>query len=344
MHSLLEGSQLTATVALRILGGEKQSDIKTPPTRFATAKYDWRELQRWRINESRLPPGSEIHFRSPTAWEQYRSEILAVFAVLLLQTMLISWLMYERRHRRLAEISARNTLSELTYVNRLATAGELSASIAHEMNQPLTAITTRIAAAKNWLKATPPNTEEASAALTTMQDAAFRAANIVTNLRAMFKKDAQDKGPVEINRVILAVLELVRMEVQKHDVEMQIQLSDTVPIVTGQEIQLQQVVLNLVMNAIEAMDSVPLGQRRLRVKTELRESVGVKVSIEDTGKGIEPSDFAHVFRPMFTTKARGMGMGLSICRSIIEGHNGRIWVAAGTPRGSIFQIVLPTAR
>ena len=155
--SVLEGGRQTAAVATRILGGEKAGDIKSPPIQFATPKFDWREMQRWGISESRLPPGSEIWFRDPTAWEKYRLQILAIFAALLLQAALICWLIYEHRRRHLAEVLARNSMSELTHMNRVATAGELSASIAHEVNQPLTGIVTRASAARRWLAAERPD-------------------------------------------------------------------------------------------------------------------------------------------------------------------------------------------
>ena len=156
----------------------------------------------------------------------------------------------------------------------------------------------------------------------------------------MFKNDMQDKTPVDINKIVLSVLELVRIDLQKHEIELQTQPDDRIPQVVGNEVQLQQVILNLVMNAIEAMSS--LQTRVLRIKTELGQSNTVHVSIEDTGTGIEPSDIARIFKPMFTTKARGMGMGLSICQSIIESHDGRIWVSPGANGGSIFQFELPT--
>jgi hypothetical protein len=136
MDSVVEASRLTAAVAVRILGGEKAGDIKIPPIGFATPKFDWRQMQRWGISENKLPPGSEILFRVPTAWEQYRAYILAAIAAILIQSALIFWLLYEQRRRQRAEILARNTMSQLTHVNRMATAGQLSASIAHEVRQP----------------------------------------------------------------------------------------------------------------------------------------------------------------------------------------------------------------
>ena len=226
MESLLEGSRETAAVAVRILNGEKAGDIKVPPIGPSTPKFDWRELHRWGISESRLPPGSEIYFREPSAWNQYRVHILAAFAALLLQAALIWWLIYEHRRRHFAEIQSRNAMTELAHMNRRAVAGQLSASIAHEVNQPLTGITTRASAALRWLRAQPPNLESAGAALEQIITAGHRASDIVTSVRSMFRKDASERHPIDINRLILTVVAIVRIDLQRNGVELQAQLAD----------------------------------------------------------------------------------------------------------------------
>jgi C4-dicarboxylate-specific signal transduction histidine kinase len=286
-----------------------------------------------------LPPGSEIRFRELTAWEQYRWQITLICAALLLQAALISWLIYEHRRRQRAEVQSRNAMTELIFMNRRAGAAQLSASIAHEVNQPLTGIAARASAALRWLSAETPNLEKVKAALEHIVTASHRAADIVTSVRAMFRKDTSERLPVDINGIILTVLAIVRIDLQKNDVELQTQLDERVSVVEGDKVQLQQVVLNLVMNAIEAMQSVR--PRVLKVKSEQSKPEIVHVSFEDIGTGIDPSDLNRVFNPLFTTKERGMGMGLSICHSIIENHNGRIWVSPGVIRGSIFQFELP---
>jgi signal transduction histidine kinase len=338
MHSMAEGMAVAAETAIRILNGEKAGDIKVAPTRFTLPRLDWRQMQRWGISEKNLPPGSEILFRTPTAWEQYRAYILAFIAAILIQSALISWLLYEHRRRQRAEIIARNTMSELTHVNRMATVSQLSASIAHEVRQPLAAILANAHAALRWLQR--PNVDEAREGLNGIVSDGHRARDIITNLRAMFKNDAQEKTLVDINKVVLSVLALVRIDLQKQKIELQTQLDDRIPEVVGNQVQLQQVILNLVNNAIESMSSLQI--RVLRIQTKLNGSNTMHVSVEDTGTGIEPSDLARLFQPMFTTKERGMGMGLSICQSIIENHSGRIWASPGVNGGSIFQFELPT--
>ena len=194
-----EYGQQVAKVAVRLLEGERPSDIKMSPVGFGTPKFDWRELQRWGISESRLPLGSEIHFREPTAWERYSEQIVLLFGVLLFQTALIGFLIYEHRRRHLAEIQSRNAISELTYMNRRAAAGELSASIAHEINQPLAGIATWASAALRWLRRETPNLEEAGAALEKIEAATHRAGDIVSSVRAMFNKDTSERLPVDVN-------------------------------------------------------------------------------------------------------------------------------------------------
>jgi signal transduction histidine kinase len=335
-----DSGRQTAAVAIRILGGEKPGDINTPPVQFGRPMFDWREMQRWGISESRLPPGSEILFRDPTAWDKYRVQILVVLAMLLLQGALISWLIYEHRRRSRAEVLARTSMSELSHVNRVATAGELSASIAHEVNQPLTGIVGRAAAARRWLASERPDLDKVRTALDQIETAGHRASDIIANVRSMFQRDTQDTTSIDINALIWTVLGLVNIDLRKQQIELKMELDDQLPAVLGNRVQLQQVVLNLIMNAIDAMRPVP--ERVLSVKTALDGRDDVHVSIADTGIGIAPSDVEQVFKPLFTTKTHGMGMGLSICRSIIESHNGRISVSAGDERGCVFHVILPT--
>jgi signal transduction histidine kinase len=329
-----------ADVALRILRGEALGGLKLSGLRTGPPKFDWREMQRWGISEGHLPPGSVIYFRAPTAWEEYNRQILAIGAAIIIQATLIGWLLHERQYRHRAERMARDTMSELTQMNRLATAGELSASIAHEINQPLTGMVLRASAALRWLAVDRPDIAKVRELVSDIITAGHRASDIVTSIRAMFKKETNEKGPVDINHLITAVLAIVQIDLKKSGIELRTQLDEQLPIVECDRVQVQQVVLNLVMNAIDCMHS--LQPRVLKIQSERSKPDFVHVSIEDTGTGVDPSDVDRIFKPLFTTKTRGMGMGLSICRSIIESHDGRIWVSAGASRGSIFHFELPT--
>jgi C4-dicarboxylate-specific signal transduction histidine kinase len=239
---------------------------------------------------------------------------------------------------RTAELQ--RTMAELTHMNRVATAGVLAASIAHEINQPLTGIVVSASAARRWLALSEPSIEEAQDALDQIERDGHRAGEIITSLRGMFKKETQARKPIDINKLIFTVLAIVRHELQTHGVDLRTQLDESLPALEGDRVQLQQVVLNLVMNAIEAMQSA--APRTLSIRSCLSKPNFVHVAIEDTGTGIDPSNHDHIFNPMFTTNARGMGIGLSVCQSIVKSHNGRIWVTGGIEKGSIFQFELPT--
>ena len=336
-------SRLTATVAVRILNGEKAGDIKVSPVEFSAPRFDWGQMQRWGISEKNLPPGSEILFRDPTVWGQYRAYILAAAAAILIQAALIFWLLYEHRRRHLAEVQARNSMAELTQLNRLATAGELSAAIAHEIRQPIAGMVAMANAAVRWLSREIPDIGEARDAMNNVVATGHHASDVITNVRELFGKDTQEKTPTDVNKLIKKVLALVYIDLRKHSIETQLNLSEQLPPLIGNEVQLRQVVLNLVMNAIESMASVA-ELRVLSIKSESTEHNSVLVSIADTGSGIDVANLNRIFAPMFTTKTRGMGMGLSICKSIIDSHNGGIWVSAGVPRGSIFHFELPLRR
>jgi C4-dicarboxylate-specific signal transduction histidine kinase len=232
------------------------------------------------------------------------------------------------------------TMAELTHMNRVATAGILSGSITHEISQPLAGIVLSASAARRLLALREPRIEEARDALDQIENDGHRAGEIIASLRGMFKKETQARSLIEINELIFTVLAIVRYELQKHGVELRTELDESLPALEGDRVQLQQVVLNLVMNAIEAMQSV--APRILSIRSCVTKPNFVHVVVEDTGTGIDPSDHDHIFNPMFTTKERGMGIGLSICHSIVESHNGRIWVTRGIDKGSIFEFELPT--
>ncbi len=341
MYSVQEVSQAAASVAMRILRGENPSSIKAEPIGFARPKYDWREMERWGISEGQLPPESEINFRPPTPWQQYRWSILGILATVLLQAGLIWWLVYEHRRRAHAEIQSRNAMAELAQMNRLETAGQLSASIAHEINQPITGIILKASAALRWLSAGNSNENKVRDLLTDIVSAGQRAGDIVAGVRAMFKKGTSAKAAINLNNLINTVLALLQLDLQKEGVRVETQLDQQLPPVMGDAVQLQQVILNLIVNATDAMRA---GEPRvLKVQSRGTVSGTVQVAIEDSGTGINADDMNRIFDPLFTTKTSGMGMGLSICRSIIEEHGGKIHVLNATSRGAIFEFELPAA-
>jgi signal transduction histidine kinase len=223
---------------------------------------------------------------------------------------------------------------------RLMTGDAVSASIAHEVNQPLTAMIANADAGLNWLARGVPDLEQAKAALTHIAADGHRAGAVIAGIRAMFKRDVRARTPLDVNEIIRGALAAVDAELERHRVSVQVELTDSLPWVNGDRVQLQQVLLNLATNAIESMATTD-GARALGVTSEIHASGGVMVSVKDTGTGVAPGDVDRIFTPLFTTKRHGMGMGLSISRSIIEAHDGRLWSVPNAPHGSVFHVVLP---
>jgi signal transduction histidine kinase len=333
-----------ADLALEILAGKDPRAITPRPSNALTFRVDARQLQRWQLSEMSLPTGTITYFKEPTAWERYRWQIIFIAAALLIQTALIIGLLYEHRHRRTAEAVSRSAIRKLADMNRVATAGELTASIAHEVNQPLAAMVTNANAALRWLTSKTPDLDEASAALARIVSAGHRAGEAVGSVRAMFKRDAPEKAPVDLNDVIQDVLGFLDGELQRQRIVVQSELRRPLPLVRGHTGQLQQVILNLVRNAADAMESVSGRARVLRVQSTVHDQDDVLVSVEDSGTGIDPKNIEHIFDSFFTTKSQGMGMGLSICRSIIEAHGGRLWASSGLDHGAVFNVQLPAVR
>jgi PAS domain S-box-containing protein len=238
-----------------------------------------------------------------------------------------------------AEAAAREMQMELAHANRVATMGHLSASIAHEINQPLGAAVTYADAALRWLGANPPNLEEVRDALGRILESGVRAGEVMDRIRALVRKTPPQKVSLEINEVILEVLALTSREMEKNGISVQIRLAESQPVIQGDRVQLLQVMLNLIINAVEAMSGMSEGSRELLISTATRD-VEVLVSVRDSGPGLAPESVDRLFESFFTTKPGGLGMGLSICRSIIEAHGGRLWASANEPRGAVFQFTL----
>ena len=231
--------------------------------------------------------------------------------------------------------------AELAHANRVATMGQLSASIAHEVNQPIAATLMNAGTAARWLARQPPNLEEARQAIGHIISDSKRAADIVSRIRDFSKKAPAQQGSLEINEAILEIMSLTRVATSEHGVLAKMQLSEGLPHVFGDRVQLQQVILNLIMNAIEAMSEVTEGSRELLISTGRIKPDGVLVAVSDSGPGLPHADPERLFEAFYTTKASGLGMGLSICRSIIQNHGGRLWAAPNEPRGAVFSILLP---
>lgn len=456
-----------ALLGLRILAGEPPQSL--PPGRAETEAFmvDWRQLRRWGLDDARLPPGAIVRFEEPSLWQQYRREIVAVIALLLLQLALIAALLLQARQRRRAEKSLREseqryrnvvetqtelicrylpdgTLTfvndaycrnfgrsrdelvgrpfvelipesqradalkhieaigrgrhgetyehqvmrpggsigwqqwtdhairnaegsvveiqgigrditdlkaadmeaeqrrkEVTHLTRVTILGELSGALAHELNQPLTAILSNTQAAQRLLARVPPNLRMVGEILDDIVTDDLRAGEVITRLRALLKKGETSFQPLDLNEVTTDVLTLARSELVERRVTVDTRLAPGLPGVRGDRVQLQQVMLNLLLNACEAMSGTAPADRILTVSTALSDDGLLLISIADRGSGVGPDAADRLFEPFFTTKPQGLGLGLSICRSIIDAHGGRLWADNNADRGATFTFALP---
>jgi C4-dicarboxylate-specific signal transduction histidine kinase len=230
---------------------------------------------------------------------------------------------------------------ELAHTNRVATMGQLSASIAHEVNQPIAAAVMNAQAGLRWLSTQPPDFEKVRQALGRIVENGDRAGEVIGRIRALIKKAPTRKDSVAMNDAIREVIALTFGEVTKNGAKMQTKLADELPLIQGDRVQLQQVILNLIVNAVEAMAGVGEEPRELLISTRTAETGEVRVAVRDSGPGLDPAKLERLFEAFYTTKPGGLGMGLPICRSIIEAHGGRLWAEANKPHGTIFQFTVP---
>jgi C4-dicarboxylate-specific signal transduction histidine kinase len=305
-------------------------------------------MERRGLSEANLPPGTVVLFAEKTVWEQYWHVIAAAIGVIALQSILLAALFIQlvRRRRaeaarKAAEADAEAQRREVAHMSRVLILGELSGAIAHELNQPLTAILANAQAAQMMLAREAPDIDEALLALEDIVEDDNRAGQVIQRLRGMLKKDRGPRELVDVNEIVRSTYNLVRSEVVARRIEAGLQLGDGLDRVPGDAVQLQQVVLNLVVNAMDALAGQP-GERRLAVKTEAGEAGGVVLSVSDNGAGIAPSDAGRLFEPFFTTKPKGLGLGLSICSTILAAHGGGLTLARGEGGGAVATVTLPS--
>jgi C4-dicarboxylate-specific signal transduction histidine kinase len=241
-----------------------------------------------------------------------------------------------RRERRYREMQM-----HVAHANRVATIGQLSASIAHELRQPLSAVANNGAAALRWLTRNQPEIEEAKQTVEQIIKQANRASEVLGRIHRLVKKESLLTDTLNINDAILEIIPLIHSEAVKNRVTVRRRLADPLPNIQGDRVQLQQVILNLMINAIQAMSGLSEGIRELHIGTENTEKEGVRIAVQDTGPGLSAESLQRLFEPFYTTKPNGMGMGLSICRSIVEDHGGRLWATGLHPQGALFQFTIP---
>ena len=338
--STQELGRRAAEVALRILNGERPGSIKTPPIGLGVPVFDWRELQRWNISEARLPLGSVVQFREPSMWERYRWQLVGFLIALLVQSAMISWLLIERYGRRKAELESRHRSLEVMHLNRTAEIGALSASFAHEVSQPLLAVELNAERAEQLLQADPPEVGKVREIVTDVRQANSLAMDVIRNLRNLLKRKSHIQD-CDLNAVIADAVHLLLPEANRRNIDLRLTGIQQVLPVRADPVHLQQVVLNLATNAMDAMtDSAP-DARKITMQTARVGEATVEVSVSDTGTGIPEDKFGQIFETFYTTKEQGTGLGLSVARTIIETYEGKIWAENQAGGGAVFCFTLP---
>ncbi|MGY4175875.1 signal transduction histidine kinase [Bradyrhizobium sp. USDA 4518] len=328
--------------ALRILDGEAPEGL--PPSVIDAVKpiFNWRQMQHWDVSEASLPKGSEIRFREPSFLEKYRWRAVALAVALLVQTALIAFLLHERHMRRSAEVEARSRLSELAHINRQATAGELSSSIAHELNQPLGSILTNAESAELILASPTPDLQEVREIISDIKRDDLRASEVIRRMRSLLKRAPFEKKEIDLNQTMREAFDFLKLQASARNVAIYLQTSPQTLRVKGDPVQLQQVILNLVVNSMDAMAKMPYG-RTIIGRTEVNGDASAVISISDSGPGIPQDRLNDIFDPFFTTKEQGMGIGLSIARTIVLAHSGQLWAENQSGGGAVFHLSLPLA-
>jgi signal transduction histidine kinase len=357
VYSTAKHARSAADIAVRVLNGEPTARIPITEAVDHTNLFDWRQLVRWRIDEKRLPPGSVIAFRPPSVWGLYKWYIVAGVSLLFLQTGLIVGLLANRAQRRRAENVAQDSESrrqsveeelrqqrrELAHALRVTTLGELTTSFAHEMGQPLMAILANAQAVRRLRKVnnSDPDIDDA---LSDIAEAARHAGNTIERLRSLVKKERGERTLIEVNTVIEEVLRLLRTDLMQKGIEAELTPGDNLPAVYADPTELRQVILNLIVNAEDAIASAGDRRGRIQVQTRAVDPGAVAISVSDNGVGLDEPELQRMFDHFVTSKPGGLGMGLAISRSIIAAHGGHIWASRNEDCGLTLHVELPASQ
>jgi signal transduction histidine kinase len=342
LYSTTKHGADTAQLVLRLLAGTA-TPVQLAEVSSNKLIFDWRQMLRWDISETSLPSGSEIRFRELPAWQRYSWQIAFVSAVVLVQAGLISILLHEHRRRRTAEVQARQRMAELAHINRFSTAGELTASIAHEINQPLGSILTNAETAQSILTSPHPDLEELKDIVDDILRDDRRASEVIRRIRSLLKKAPFESKNTDLNEVVRETVEFLSALAVGQEVKLSSFISPVALPIVGDRIQLQQVILNLVVNAIDAMADTPSDDRAINIRTSRVENFA-ELAISDRGPGIPEDKLKEIFEPFVTHKSNGMGVGLSIARTIVEAHDGQVCADNEPGWGAVFRIKLPISR
>jgi C4-dicarboxylate-specific signal transduction histidine kinase len=329
-------------IANALLDGIAPASLPLPKIMPTELHLDWRQVRRWGIDENAIPGDSVLHFKAPSFLEEHRKEAIFVAVVFLLQTGLIVGLLIERRRRRMAELAVQKQRVELAHASRLAVAGELTGSIAHEINQPLGAILSNADAADLILESSADRREELRAILADIRRDDLRAGEVLRRLRVLLAKHEFEWQRFDVNEAVSDAAVMIGNEARRRRIAIDIRTAKTTATMVGDRVQIQQVLINLVLNAMDAMADLPEDRRTVVVSVQSNAG-GIVIVVRDYGPGIEPEHLPRLFDSFFSTKREGMGLGLSIARTICDAHGGCIRAQNAPDLGAVFHIEIPAA-
>lgn len=330
-----------ADLAFEILSGTPIAKLNHQTEPLHRYEVDARQLERWTLSVKRLPRDAVVSFEQPTIWREHRNLLLAAAAVFALQTVLVGILLIQRHRRMQAEAETAEQRREVTHLMRVSVLGELSGAIAHEINQPLTAILSNAQAALALLEQQSLNLAEVREAISDIIHEDNRAGDVIIRLRNLLKKGEKRSEQIDINELVNSTIALLNNEMINRQIKVETDLASGLLQTSGDPVQLQQVLLNLLMNAMDAMAATPEGFRRVKVTTRAVEFGSFEVRIRDRGHGIRADHQEQLFKPFYTTKPQGLGLGLTICSTIAQAHGGKLTLANHPDRGAVAVFSLP---
>lgn len=330
-------------LASRVLAGTSVNQIPVEVKSNGIPMVDWRALQRWHIASSRLPPNCVVRYRPRTLWEDHWALILFVAVGFLAQAVTIAALLVQRKRQQRAEAEIQKQRTELAHVSRVSTMGQLASALTHELNQPLGAILRNAEAAEVYLQNNPPNLKEVRAILTDIRRDDKRAGDVIDRMRSLLKRQKLTSGTLDLRDLVENTIAMARPDAAARRVKLKVEMPQHLPAAQGDRVHIQQVLLNLIFNGMDAMSAVPKSRRTLGVAAKETRHGNLQVSVSDFGTGVAPDNADQIFEPFFTTKSNGMGMGLAISKTIIEAHGGEIWMNSSAMDGTIFTFLLPPA-
>jgi signal transduction histidine kinase len=342
MVAMRDLSRTSTNVALRLLNGEAPDSIRISPQPAGPPIFDWRELRRWDIDESRLPPHSVVEYREPSLWDAHRRTFLSVVAALLIQSALIAGLLYERRARQCAETESRRNLTLAADASRRSTASVLANSMAHELGQSLSSMMHNTHALQRMIGTDRGSPEIVNEVISDIRAQGVAATQIIERHRTMLRSRQIEKRPIDVRNVIRESVALVARDMSERGVTVTVDVPSNPCLIAGDPVLLQQVLVNLIMNAMDAMTTVAVAQRELAIESRSSDA-NVTVSVRDYGTGVPADLLATLFTPFVTTKSHGLGIGLTIVRTIVGAHGGTIEAHNNRDGGATFILKFPAS-